>query len=197
MESSTPANTERAPGSSMYPWAIVWGPTAGEEIGTETTAIEGVPRSPHPLQSTPGRGGTRRDPDWFNHGETPATIGPSLFDRSTQGTDPQLYVTVAISALIVLGAISLILKFCWDRNWCRGREVTRSQGTLTEESCQALTGHPGPSRRGIGDFFSHQQAGRAGSLDSEPTSPNGLAESRALAGKAARFQRNRIPLVNL
>ncbi|XP_038629069.1 PILR alpha-associated neural protein [Scyliorhinus canicula] len=195
MESSTPANLQRAQGSSQYPWAIIWGPTAGEEGSTETTAFNVGTRSLHPFWTTPAKDSAPQDPGWINLGETPATLRPFLFGRTSQGTDPQLYVTVSISVLIVLAAISIILKFCWDRNWCRGREGTRSQGTLTEESCQALTGPPG-MRRGIGGFFSPYEA-RAQSLESDSTSPIELEDSLALAGKGVRFQRSRIPLVNL
>ncbi|XP_067833387.1 PILR alpha-associated neural protein, partial [Heptranchias perlo] len=195
MESSTPANLERAAGSSQYPWAIVWGPTAVEEGSTDPTAVE-------PGADRPGGAGARRgrgtvpgkdratsDGGWVNVAVTPATLRPFLFGRGSQGTDPQVYVTVIISVFIVLSAVSIILKFCWDRNWKQRREVTRNRGVQTEESRQALTGVHG-QRGGSGSIFRPYRDSRAQSPDWEPTSPTELEEEEAFEGKGVRFQRN-------
>uniref|UniRef100_UPI00398F8BCB PILR alpha-associated neural protein n=1 Tax=Pristiophorus japonicus TaxID=55135 RepID=UPI00398F8BCB len=193
MESSTPANLERASGSSQYPWAIVWGPTAADEASTDPTDIEtavgnpGGARARHGLGTAHTKSRTIANQERLNLRETPATLTPVLFGRATQGTDPQVYVTVTVSILIIVAAIGIILKFCWDRNWPRRHETTRNRGMLTEDSRQALTGGPG-LRRGL---FGAYRDSRAQSPDSEPTSPTELVENLDFEGNGVRFHRNR------
>uniref|UniRef100_A0A286XRC5 PILR alpha associated neural protein n=1 Tax=Cavia porcellus TaxID=10141 RepID=A0A286XRC5_CAVPO len=50
-------------------------------------------------------------------GETPATLRPFLFGGRGEGVDPQLYVTITISVIIVLVATGIIFKF-----WLAGKK---------------------------------------------------------------------------
>ncbi|KFP45842.1 PILR alpha-associated neural protein, partial [Chlamydotis macqueenii] len=75
----------------------------------------------------------------LNLRETPATLRPFLFGPRGEGVDPQLYVTITISIIIVLVATGIIFKFCWDRNQKRRRHSGQQSGGRQQESQQPLT----------------------------------------------------------
>ncbi|XP_030042726.1 PILR alpha-associated neural protein [Microcaecilia unicolor] len=141
----TPAGYEGL-SSSQYPWAIVWGPTVADEEDVDPSSADAgsfhpdyrsVPRH-GAITSFPDSRSRHRDSD-MNLRESPATHQPFLFGPRTEGADPQLYVTISISIIIVLVATGIILKFCWDRNQKRRPHSVQQNSLQQEESQQPLT----------------------------------------------------------
>ncbi|XP_074050586.1 PILR alpha-associated neural protein isoform X1 [Macrotis lagotis] len=145
---ATPSGFEEGPPSSQYPWAIVWGPTVSREDGGDPNSANpgflpldygfAVPHglaTPHPNSDSLRRG----DGDGIILGGAPATLRPFLFGGRGEGVDPQLYVTITISIIIVLVATGIIFKFCWDRSQKRRRPSGQQGALRQEESQQPLT----------------------------------------------------------
>ncbi|XP_043935527.1 PILR alpha-associated neural protein [Protopterus annectens] len=196
--SSTPSNMEYEQPSSQYPWAIIWGPTVSEEITPDTSitvdrADSLVSQHSHgSVTSFPNVDSSLQD-NGLILGETPSTLQPVLLGPRTEGVDPQLYVTISISVLIVLAATTIILKFCWDRNQKRRRNTDRQNSLQPEESRQPLTDVSPNS----GTFFGLYSDMQKPMPESESLMLPELIEKRDAAMKNNMFQRNRIPVVNL
>ncbi|NWI66940.1 PIANP protein, partial [Todus mexicanus] len=143
---ATPSGFEDGMPSSQYPWAIVWGPTVSDEDGGDTnSANPGFPPlgytfvSPHGMATAQPNSHSLLHNAGLNLRETPATLRPFLFGPRGEGVDPQLYVTITISIIIVLVATGIIFKFCWDRNQKRRRHSGQQSGGRQQESQQPLT----------------------------------------------------------
>ncbi|KAG8509115.1 PILR alpha-associated neural protein [Galemys pyrenaicus] len=144
---ATPSGFEEGPPSSQYPWAIVWGPTVSREDGGDPNSANPgfLPHdygfaAPHGLATPhPNSDSMRGDGDGLILGEAPATLRPFLFGGRGEGVDPQLYVTITISIIIVLVATGIIFKFCWDRSQKRRRPSGQQGALRQEESQQPLT----------------------------------------------------------
>ncbi|KAL2776955.1 PILR alpha-associated neural protein isoform b precursor, partial [Daubentonia madagascariensis] len=96
--------------------------------------------APHGLATPhPNSDSMRGDGDGLILGEAPATLRPFLFGGRGEGVDPQLYVTITISIIIVLVATGIIFKFCWDRSQKRRRPSGQQGALRQEESQQPLT----------------------------------------------------------
>ncbi|XP_010175376.2 PILR alpha-associated neural protein, partial [Antrostomus carolinensis] len=109
---ATPSGFEDGMPSSQYPWAIVWGPTVSDEDGGDTnSANPGFPPlgytfvSPHGVATAQPNSHSLL-PNAVR--EPPATLRPFLFGPRGEGVDPQLYVTITISIIIVLVATGII-----------------------------------------------------------------------------------------
>ncbi|XP_018408734.1 PREDICTED: PILR alpha-associated neural protein [Nanorana parkeri] len=131
-----PAALEGAVLPSQYPWAILWGPTVSDEEGAQSSASS----TPRPYYHH----------EWglLEHGEpargldlkgVPTTLRPHGFPPLQEGTDPQLYVTIVISVLIVLVATGIIIKFCCERRQKRRRNRNERCALPEEGSLQPLT----------------------------------------------------------
>ncbi|NWX90834.1 PIANP protein, partial [Nothoprocta ornata] len=143
---ATPSGFEDGMPSSQYPWAIVWGPTVSDEDGGDAnSANPGFPPlgytfvSPHGMATAQPNSHSLLHNAGLNLRETPATLRPFLFGPRGEGVDPQLYVTITISIIIVLVATGIIFKFCWDRNQKRRRHSGQHSGVRQQESQQPLT----------------------------------------------------------
>uniref|UniRef100_A0A803VHS1 PILR alpha associated neural protein n=1 Tax=Ficedula albicollis TaxID=59894 RepID=A0A803VHS1_FICAL len=143
---ATPSGFEDGMPSSQYPWAIVWGPTVSDEDGGDTnSANPGFPPlgytfvSPHGMATAQPNSHSLLHNAGLNLRETPATLRPFLFGPRGEGVDPQLYVTITISIIIVLVATGIIFKFCWDRNQKRRRHSGQQSSGRQQESQQPLT----------------------------------------------------------
>ncbi|PNJ30310.1 PILR alpha-associated neural protein isoform X2 [Pongo abelii] len=142
---ATPSGFEEGPPSSQYPWAIVWGPTVSREDGGDPNSanpgfLDYGFAAPHGLATPhPNSDSMRGDGDGLILGEAPATLRPFLFGGRGEGVDPQLYVTITISIIIVLVATGIIFKFCWDRSQKRRRPSGQQGALRQEESQQPLT----------------------------------------------------------
>ncbi|NXP78322.1 PIANP protein, partial [Ramphastos sulfuratus] len=143
---ATPSGFEDGMPSSQYPWAIVWGPTVSDEDGGDTnSANPGFPPlgytfvSPHGMATAQPNSHSHLHNAGLNLRETPATLRPFLFGPRGEGVDPQLYITITISIIIVLVATGIIFKFCWDRNQKRRRHSGQQGGGRQQESQQPLT----------------------------------------------------------
>ncbi|XP_077114319.1 PILR alpha-associated neural protein [Ranitomeya variabilis] len=150
-----PAAIEGAVPPSQYPWAILWDPTVSDEEGAQSSS------TPRPFyhsewgileNNEPARGLDLRG--------VPTTLRPHGFPPQDEGTDPQLYVTIVISVVIVFVATGIIIKFCCERKQKRRRH-RNDRGTLPEEgSLQPLTDLspdtdiPGLHPLKLGDFKS-------------------------------------------
>ncbi|KYO22300.1 PILR alpha-associated neural protein [Alligator mississippiensis] len=130
----------------------------------------------------------------LNLRDTPATLRPFLFGPRGEGVDPQLYVTITISIIIVLVATGIIFKFCWDRNQKRRRHSGQQSEIRQPESQQPLT-DLSPATVSIlgpyGDTLSPASETEVLRQVQEGT------EKLGGQGKSSAFQLNRIPLVNL
>ncbi|XP_072280248.1 PILR alpha-associated neural protein [Pyxicephalus adspersus] len=131
-----PAALEGAVLPSQYPWAILWDPTVSDEEGAQSSA-----------SSTP-RPNYHHEWGLLEHGEpargldlkgVPTTLRPHGFPPLQEGTDPQLYVTIIISVLIVLVATGIIIKFCCERRQKRRRNRNERCALPEEGSLQPLT----------------------------------------------------------
>ncbi|KAM9324798.1 PILR alpha-associated neural protein [Gastrophryne carolinensis] len=149
-----PAALEEAVPPSPYPWAILWDPTVSDEEGSQSSASF----TPRPYYH----------PEWglLEHDEPargldlkgiPTTMRPHGFPPQ-EGTDPQLYVTIVISVLIVLVATGIIIKFCCERRQKRRRNRNDRCALPEEGSLQPLTDLspdadiPGLQPLKLGDF---------------------------------------------
>ncbi|KAL4616787.1 PILR alpha-associated neural protein isoform X1 [Arapaima gigas] len=134
-------------------WAVVWGPT--QLIEDETPHFP----SAYEISNQPLTEG------WEHHKSPPTTqtqqhlqaerekTGRVDGDREAEEVDPQFYVTVTISSLLILTAVIITAKLCYDRS-CSRHPPPLSRGTapplslsiprsLTpEESRQTLHGLP-------------------------------------------------------
>ncbi|XP_008117501.1 PILR alpha-associated neural protein isoform X1 [Anolis carolinensis] len=143
---ATPSGFEDGLSSSQYPWAIVWGPTISvEDGGDANSANPGFPPLDYTFVSSSGMATAQPNSHSLLHNEglnlrqTPATLRPFLFGPRGEGVDPQLYVTITISVIIVLVAMGIILKFCWDRNQKRRHHSSQQSGLQQQGSQQPLT----------------------------------------------------------
>ncbi|NXA86473.1 PIANP protein, partial [Melanocharis versteri] len=201
---ATPSGFEDGMPSSQYPWAIVWGPTVSDEDGGDTnSANPGFPPLGYTFVSPHGMATAQPNSHSLLHNapsaslnlrETPATLRPFLFGPRGEGVDPQLYVTITISIIIVLVATGIIFKFCWDRNQKRRRHSGQQSSGRQQDSQQPLTDLSPTTVSILGPY-------------GDPLTPTPEAEESRQGqegaeklgghGKNAAFQLNRIPLVNL
>lgn len=134
----------------------------------------------------------RGDGDGLILGEAPATLRPFLFGSHGEGVDPQLYVTITISIIIVLVATGIIFKFCWDRSQKRRRPSGQQGALRQEESQQPLTDLSPAGVTVLGAF------GDSPTPTPDHEEPRGGPRPGMPQPKGApAFQLNRIPLVNL
>ncbi|GAB0177534.1 PILR alpha-associated neural protein [Grus japonensis] len=187
--------------SSQYPWAIVWGPTVSDEDGGDTnSANPGFPPlgytfvSPHGMATAQPNSHSLLHNAGLNLRETPATLRPFLFGPRGEGVDPQLYVTITISIIIVLVATGIIFKFCWDRNQKRRRHSGQQSSGRQQESQQPLT-DLSPTTVSILGPYGDSLAPTPEAEESRQGQEG--AEKLGGHGKSTAFQLNRIPLVNL
>ncbi|XP_009583692.1 PREDICTED: PILR alpha-associated neural protein, partial [Fulmarus glacialis] len=108
--------------------------------------------------------------------------------------DPQLYVTITISIIIVLVATGIIFKFCWDRNQKRRRHSGQQSGGRQQESQQPLT-DLSPTTVSILGPYGDSLAPTPEAEESREGQEG--VEKLGGHGKSTAFQLNRIPLVNL
>ncbi|KAF6120978.1 PILR alpha associated neural protein [Phyllostomus discolor] len=197
---ATPSGFEEGPPSSQYPWAIVWGPTVSREDGGDPNSANPgfLPldygfAAPHGLATPhPNSDSMRGDGDGIILRETPATLGPFIFGGRGEGVDPQLYVTITISIIIVLVATGIIFKFCWDRSQKRRRPSGQQGALRQEESQQPLTDLSPAGVTVLGAF------GDSPTPTPDHEEPRGGPRPGMPQPKGApAFQLNRIPLVNL
>ncbi|KAM8924725.1 PILR alpha-associated neural protein [Pelodytes ibericus] len=132
-----PSALEGAVAPSQYPWAILWGPTVSEEDGAALSSASSTTRpgfyfeGGFKMHEEPARGLDLRG--------APTTLRPPNYSPNDEGTDPQLYVTIIISVLIVLVASGIIIKFCCERRQRRRRHHTDRCPLPEEGSLQPLT----------------------------------------------------------
>ncbi|XP_069506769.1 PILR alpha-associated neural protein isoform X3 [Ambystoma mexicanum] len=198
--SATPSGFDEGQPSSQYPWAIVWGPTISDEEGMDASSadvgslhLDYGRVSPHGMVTPFPNSRLRNPDDGLNLKGAPATLKPFLFGPRAEGIDPQLYVTISISAIIVLVATGIIIKFCWDRNQKRRHHSAQQNPLQQEDSQQPLTDlSPGP----LSVFSSYGDSLKfAAELESLAAQEcKGKMENTP---KNPVFQLNRIPLVNL
>ncbi|XP_069099181.1 PILR alpha-associated neural protein [Pleurodeles waltl] len=197
--SATPSGFEEGQPSSQYPWAIVWGPTVSDEEGMDASSadvgslhLDFGHVSPRGMVTPFPNSRLRHPDDGLNLKGSPATLKPFLFGPRTEGIDPQLYVTISISVIIVLVATGIILKFCWDRNQKRRNHSAQQNPLQPEDSQQPLT----DLSPGALSVFSYSE-----SLKFTPElEALAIQEGKAKVENASRnpvFQLNRIPLVKL
>ncbi|KFQ69704.1 PILR alpha-associated neural protein, partial [Phaethon lepturus] len=198
---ATPSGFEDGMPSSQYPWAIVWGTTVSDEDGGDTnSANPGFPPlgytfvSPHGMATAQPNSHSLLHNAGLNLRETPATLRPFLFGPRGEGVDPQLYVTITISIIIVLVATGIIFKFCWDRNQKRRRHSGQQSGGRQQESQQPLT-DLSPTTVSILGPYSDSLAPTPEAEESRQGQEG--VEKLGGHGKITAFQLNRIPLVNL
>lgn len=178
------------PGTPTLEWAVDWGPTQQLEDETYHFSIfsqETEPLSQHPHHPQ-GRhheaGGSTTAQDW-PHG-SPGSVHPpggTLHQPKTQEgveaegaeaeetepeeVDPQFYVTVTISSLLILTAVIITAKLCYDRSCSR---------------------HPPPLSRGVAPPLSLALPRSLASEDSRQT---------LHSTSSSFTDRERIPVVNL
>ncbi|KAM4788195.1 PILR alpha-associated neural protein isoform 1-T3 [Cyanocitta cristata] len=198
---ATPSGFEDGMPSSQYPWAIVWGPTVSDEDGGDTnSANPGFPPlgytfvSPHGMATAQPNSHSLLHNAGLNLRETPATLRPFLFGPRGEGVDPQLYVTITISIIIVLVATGIIVKFCWDRNQKRRRHSGQQSSGRQQDSQQPLTDLSPTTVSILGPYG--DPLAPAPEAEESRQGQEG-AEKLGGHGKNAAFQLNRIPLVNL
>ncbi|XP_031466067.1 PILR alpha-associated neural protein [Centrocercus urophasianus] len=198
---ATPSGFEDGMPSSQYPWAIVWGPTVSDEDGGDAnSANPGFPPLGYTFVSPRGMATAQPNSHSLLHNaglnlrETPATLRPFLFGPRGEGVDPQLYVTITISIIIVLVATGIIFKFCWDRNQKRRRHSGQQSGGRQQDSQQPLT-DLSPTAISILGPYSDSLAPTPEA--EEPRQGQEGVEKLGGHGKSTAFQLNRIPLVNL
>ncbi|KAG2469693.1 SCONB ligase, partial [Polypterus senegalus] len=200
------SNDEEDVEEEEVPWAIDWGPTQPPEDDTgdvpahelrhrqQNQQLHHPHYRPHfhntatPPQDDSlgpnerGRGGEREK----SGGHGVVTLETELSEKETEAVDPQFYVTIIISTLLVLIAATITAKLCYDHRGKRraplSHSLTLSRTLISEESRQALT--------------SAGAIPRTPSL--EPQTPSPLEEKQAVEGsQLSALHRGRIPLVNL
>lgn len=178
----------------------MWGPTVSREDGGDPNSANPgfLPldygfAAPHGLATPhPNSDSMRADRDGLILGEAPATLRPFLFGGRGEGVDPQLYVTITISIIIVLVATGIIFKFCWDRSQKRRRPSGQQGALRQEESQQPLTDLSPAGVTVLGAF------GDSPTPTPDHEEPRGGPRPGMPQPKGApAFQLNRIPLVNL
>lgn len=180
----------------------MWGPTVSrEEGGDPNSANPGfLPldygfAAPHGLATPhPNSDSMRGDGDGIIFRGAPSTLRPFLFGGRGEGVDPQLYVTITISIIIVLVATGIIFKFCWDRSQKRRRPSGQQGALRQEESQQPLTDLSPAGVTVLGAF------GDSPTPTPDHEEPRGgprLGPGMPQPKGAPAFQLNRIPLVNL
>ncbi|KPP72830.1 PILR alpha-associated neural protein-like, partial [Scleropages formosus] len=114
-------------------WAVVWGPTHPIEDETPHFPSAYEMSSRHPLT------------EGWEHRQGPPTTqtqqllqaereedgwveGGTETDREVEEVDPQFYVTVTISSLLILTAVIITAKLCYDRS-CSRHPPPLSRGT--------------------------------------------------------------------
>ncbi|XP_067094907.1 LOW QUALITY PROTEIN: PILR alpha-associated neural protein, partial [Osmerus mordax] len=96
-------------------WAVDWGPTHPLEDETHHFLSS---------QETDHKWATTSAETWSHHQGAPGSTEPqeSLLEardareRRTERVDPQFYVTVTISSLLILTAVIITAKLCYDRS---------------------------------------------------------------------------------
>ncbi|XP_069836008.1 PILR alpha-associated neural protein [Dendropsophus ebraccatus] len=129
-----PSAIEGAAPPSQYPWAILWDPTVSDEEGALSSSTPRPfyhPEWGHLENNEPARGLDLRG--------IPTTLRPHGFPPKDEGTDPQLYVTIVISVVIVFVATGIIIKFCCERRQKRRRHRNDRCALPEEGSLQPLT----------------------------------------------------------
>ncbi|NP_001072773.1 PILR alpha-associated neural protein [Xenopus tropicalis] len=131
-----PVAFEGAAPPSQYPWAIVWGPTVSDEDGGALSSASSTPRSGYHQD---GSSHENKKPIGLDLRGAPTTLRPPIYPPVDEETDPQLYVTIVISLLIVLAATGIIIKFCCERRQKRRRHRSDRCPLPEEGSLQPLT----------------------------------------------------------
>uniref|UniRef100_A0A803K5Z2 PILR alpha associated neural protein n=1 Tax=Xenopus tropicalis TaxID=8364 RepID=A0A803K5Z2_XENTR len=131
-----PVAFEGAAPPSQYPWAIVWGPTVSDEDGGALSSASSTPRSGYHQD---GGSHENKKPIGLDLRGAPTTLRPPIYPPVDEETDPQLYVTIVISLLIVLAATGIIIKFCCERRQKRRRHRSDRCPLPEEGSLQPLT----------------------------------------------------------
>ncbi|XP_072317027.1 PILR alpha-associated neural protein [Eucyclogobius newberryi] len=170
-----------AQGTPTPLWAVVWGPT--QPLEDETYHFISSQET-EPL-SLPGRqlvGGSTTAQDWPHGspgsanppGDTPLLPKDRAEDEGTEAeetepgqVDPQFYVTVTISSLLILTAVVVAAKLCYDRSCSR---------------------HPPPLSRGVAPPLSLALPRPLASEESRQT---------LRSASSSFADRERIPVVNL
>ncbi|XP_075699072.1 PILR alpha-associated neural protein isoform X2 [Rhinoderma darwinii] len=131
-----PAAIEGAVPPSQYPWAILWDPTVSDEEGAQSFASS----TPRPFyHSEWGLSENHEPARGLDLRGIPSTLRPHGFSPKDEGTDPQLYVTIVISVVIVFVATGIIIKFCCERRQKRRRHRNDRCPLPEEGSLQPLT----------------------------------------------------------
>ncbi|XP_041123657.1 PILR alpha-associated neural protein [Polyodon spathula] len=159
-----PPLTSQAP--PTYPWAIDWGPTL---IPEETNDFLSTPEEGHsqqqrhrqrPEQATPtqrlveSERGEEQGSERQREGDV-ATLETDLYETEPEAVDPQFYVTVTISTLLILIAAAITAKLCYDHSRSPppllhrsvaapgSLSLSLSRSIVSEESHHALTSTAG------------------------------------------------------
>ncbi|KAK6477398.1 PILR alpha-associated neural protein isoform X1 [Huso huso] len=117
--------TSQAP--PTYPWAIDWGPTLLPEETSDFLSTQEAGQSQQqrhhqrPEQATPtqrpveSERGEERGRERGREGDV-ATLETDLYETEPEAVDPQFYVTVTISTLLILIAAAITAKLCYDHS---------------------------------------------------------------------------------
>ncbi|KAJ7985190.1 hypothetical protein DPEC_G00349510 [Dallia pectoralis] len=121
-------------------WSVDWGPTLPLEDETphilssqETDPqyrgrqVPATTAEAWPYQSAPGSAGTHKPRVLFEGAEKAADGGSTAKEREPEEVDPQFYVTVTISSLLILTAVIITAKLCYDRS-CSQQPPPLSRG---------------------------------------------------------------------
>ncbi|XP_066568366.1 PILR alpha-associated neural protein [Amia ocellicauda] len=192
-ESAGPLLSVTAPVTPTAPWAVLWGPThpledeTGHFLSAQETHHRIGTQGEEEEEEEEEKGGARTPRHHHRVPGGPATTDPQLQleerDRArereredeTEGeekeVDPQFYVTVTISSVLILTAAIITAKLCYDR------------------SCSQ---HTPPLSRGAAPSLSLSLPRSLSPEDSRQTLTGGGAIPRTPS-----FDRDRIPVVNL
>ncbi|MGH0125900.1 UNVERIFIED_CONTAM: hypothetical protein FKN15_026449 [Acipenser sinensis] len=155
--------TSQAP--PTYPWAIDWGPTLLPEETSDFLSTQEAGQSQQqrhhqrPGQATPtqqpveSERGEERGREKGKEGDV-ATLESDLYETEPEAVDPQFYVTVTISTLLILIAAAITAKLCYDHSRSPplshrsvaapgSLSLSLSHSLVSEESRQALTSTAG------------------------------------------------------
>ncbi|XP_033898458.3 PILR alpha-associated neural protein [Acipenser ruthenus] len=156
--------TSQAP--PTYPWAIDWGPTLLPEETSDFLSTQEAGQSQQqrhhqrPEQATPtqrpveSERGEERGRERGREGDL-ATLETDLYETEPEAVDPQFYVTVTISTLLILIAAAITAKLCYDHSRSPpplshrsvaapgSLSLSLSRSLVSEESRQALTSTAG------------------------------------------------------